>query len=73
MPGVSDRRSKLTFPASVPAMEFHEFLPTDVKAVGEAEIDLPMQAWGQLDGAARTTKFREAVKSILYAYCIQFF
>ena len=54
-------------------MEFHEFLPTDVKAVGEAEIDLPMQAWGQLDGAARTTKFREAVKSILYAYCIQFF
>ena len=39
MPGISDRRSKLPFPERVPAREFHESLPTDVTAAGEAEID----------------------------------
>ena len=70
--GSSDRRSQFAFPASVPAMEFHESLPTDVTAVEEAEIDLSMHAWGQLDGVTWMAKLREAVKSIVYAHCIQF-
>ena len=46
VPGTSDRRSELAFPASALAMEFHEPSPTDVTTAEEAEIDLSMQAWG---------------------------
>lgn len=47
-------------------------LLTDVTTAEEAEIDLSMQAWEQLDGATWMSKLWGAVKTIVYAHCIQF-